>query len=101
MSKLAVALIWVALIFSTLALADDSIHFTEPEIHLWPHGAPGSEGQTSPETWRPSTDGFHRVTNINNPSITVFLPPAGKANGAAFIVCPGGGHQYLVMDLEG
>ena len=34
-------------------------------------------------------------------SITVFLPPKEKANGAAFIVCPGGGHQYLVMDLEG
>jgi len=89
------------LVFSALALADDSIRFSEPEIHLWPNGAPGSEGQTAAETWNPSTDGFHRVTNIHNPSITVFLPPKDKANGAAFIVCPGGGHQYLVMDLEG
>jgi acetyl esterase/lipase len=77
-----------------LGFADDSIRFSEPEIHLWP-----IEGQTEPETWNPSTDGFHRVTNIHNPSITVFLP--AKPNGAAFIVCPGGGHQYLVMDLEG
>jgi len=84
-----------------LALPDDSIRFPEPEIHLWAHGAPGSEGQTAPETWNPSTDGFHRVTNIHDPSITVFLPPREKANGAAFIVCPGGGHAYLVMDLEG
>lgn len=84
-----------------LAFADDSLHFQEPEIKLWPHGAPGSEGQTSPETWNPSTDGFHRVTNIHDPSITVFLPPKETANGAAFIVCPGGGNQYLVMDLEG
>jgi acetyl esterase/lipase len=91
----------LALVFSPLALADDSIRFQEPEIHLWPNGAPGSEGQMSPETWNPSTDGFHRVTNIHNPSITVFLPPKEKANGAAFIVCPGGGHAYLVMDLEG
>ena len=90
-----------ALVFSVLALADDSIRFSQPEIHLWPNGAPGSEGQTAAETWNPSTDGFHRVTNIHNPSITVFLPPKDKANGAAFIVCPGGGHQYLVMDLEG
>ena len=64
-----------------LGFADDSIRFSEPEIHLWPNGAPGSE--TAPETWNPSTDGFHRVTNIHNPSITVFLP--AKANGAAFI----------------
>jgi hypothetical protein len=79
-----------------LGFADDSIRFSEPEIHLWP-----IEGQTEPETWNPSKDGFHRVTNIHNPSITAFLPPKDKANGAAFIVCPGGGHQYLVMDLEG
>ncbi len=84
-----------------LAFADDSLHFQEPEIKLWPHGAPGSEGPTTPERWNPSTDGFHRVTNIHDPSITVFLPPKETANGAAFIVCPGGGHQYLVMDLEG
>jgi endo-1,4-beta-xylanase len=56
---------------------------------------------TSPETWNPSPDGFHRVTNINNPSFLVFLPPKGTANGAAILICPGGGHQYLVMDLEG
>ncbi len=89
------------LILCGIAHGGDALHFPEPEIHLWSHGAPGSEGQTSPETWNPSTDGFHRVTNIHNPSITVFLPPKGSANGAAFIVCPGGGHQYLVMDLEG
>lgn len=81
--------------------AADSLSFAEPEIHLWANGAPGSEGKTSPETWNPSTDGFHRVTNINNPSITAFLAPEATANGTAVVVCPGGGHQYLVMDLEG
>jgi hypothetical protein len=89
------------LLILLLAAADDSIRFESPEIRLWPNGAPGSEGETAPETWNPSTDGFHRVTNIHNPSITAFLPPKEKANGAAFIVCPGGGHAYLVMDLEG
>jgi acetyl esterase/lipase len=79
----------------------DSLSFSQPEIRLWPTGAPGSEGITSPEKWNPSTDGFHRVTNIHNPSILVFLPPDGKANGSAVLICPGGGHRYLVMDLEG
>src|SRR5262249_41507399 len=46
-------------------------------------------------------DGFHRITNIHKPSMFVFLPPKQKANGAAVIICPGGGHRYLVMDLEG
>jgi len=49
----------------------------------------------------PVVDSFHRVTNIHNPSITVFLPPKDKASGAAFIIAPGGGHKYLVIDLEG
>jgi acetyl esterase/lipase len=83
------------------AAAADSLAFSQPEIRLWPHGAPGSEGKTAPPTWNPSTDGFHRITNINDPSIVVFLPPKDRANGAAVIICPGGGHQYLVMDLEG
>ena len=82
-------------------MAGDALSLSRPEIPLWPNGAPGSEGQTSPETWRPSTDSFHRVTNIHNPSITVFLPPKAESNGTAMIICPGGGHQYLVMDLEG
>jgi endo-1,4-beta-xylanase len=33
--------------------------------------------------------------------VTVYLPPKEKATGAAYVVMPGGGHRYLVMDLEG
>src|ERR1700749_1024027 len=83
------------------AFAGDALSLSRPEIPLWPNGAPGSGGHASAEKWNPSTDGFHRITNINKPSITVFLPPKAEASGAAVIVCPGGGHQYLVMDLEG
>lgn len=81
----------------------DALHFTQPEVRLWPNGpAPGSEGHTgAPRTWNPSKDGIHRVTNIHDPSLLVFLPPHEKANGLAFVVCPGGGHRYLTMDLEG
>lgn len=35
------------------------------------------------------------------PTLTVFLPPAGQANGTAIIVCPGGGYSQLVIDREG
>jgi acetyl esterase/lipase len=81
--------------------ATDALTFSQPEIRLWPNGAPGSERKAPGETWNPSTDGFHRVTNIHDPSIVAFLPPKEKANGVAVVICPGGGHQYLVMDLEG
>jgi len=95
--------ILIALAGSALFAAEGPLDLHAPEIKLWPNGAPGSEGKTAPERWieGATPDAFHRVTDIHNPSITVFLPPRGKANGAAFIVAPGGGHRYLVMDLEG
>jgi acetyl esterase/lipase len=90
-------------LFSALfVFADDNaLRFNEPVITLWPNGAPGSPATIPPEEWNPVTDGFHRVKNIHSPSLTVFLPPKNIANGAAFVISPGGGHNYLVMDLEG
>lgn len=74
-----------------------------PMIKIWPGEAPGSEGKTAPERWveggRP--DAFHRVTDIHSPSLTIYLPAKDKATGTAVIIAPGGGHRYLVVDLEG
>lgn len=66
-------------------------------IHLWNNGAPGFENRKDiPEQ---SRDWW--VRNINNPSVTVFLPPRDKANGCAVVVAPGGGFRELVFDAEG
>jgi endo-1,4-beta-xylanase len=74
-----------------------------PMIQLWPGVAPGSEGKTAPERWvaGATPDAFHRVTDVHVPSLTLYLPPKDKANGTAVIIAPGGGHRYLVVDLEG
>lgn len=42
-----------------------------------------------------------RVRNVSQPSLTPFLPPPGKATGAAVIVAPGGGFMMLSWDSEG
>ncbi len=48
-------------------------------IPLWPEGAPGALG-----------------TSTNDiPMLTVYLPDAGKATGAAMVICPGGGYAHL------
>jgi acetyl esterase/lipase len=70
-----------------------------PAIALWPHEAPGSEGRSGEE--RVVHVGERHVSNIHNPSLTPFLPPKDKSNGAALIVCPGGGHRFLSIDHEG
>jgi len=52
---------------------------------LWPRGAPGAVG----------------MEERDKPTLTVYLPPADKANGAAVVVCPGGAYGFLSISLEG
>src|ERR1700733_9654 len=70
-------------------------------IKLWPKGAPGSEGNITPEAVRLNPDGEHIISNIQDPTILPYLPPAGTSTGAAIVVAPGGGHRELWMDHEG
>src|SRR6266478_8108974 len=80
------------------ALPTCCLHAAEPlVIPLWEKGAPGFESRRDePEIVKGSS-----VTNVHNPSITVFPPPKGKANGAAVLIVPGGGHRELVFNAEG
>jgi len=83
--------LFAALLLSGFLYAQDSV------IHLWSNGAPGFENKKD----EPEQAKDYWVKNINNPSITVYLPPKDKANGAAVVICPGGGYRELVFDAEG
>ena len=52
---------------------------------LWPNGAPDAKGTEA----------------ADKPTLTIFFPSEGKANGSAVVVCPGGGYQFLAEDHEG
>lgn len=41
------------------------------------------------------------VFNVSIPTLTIFKPGPGKANGTAIIICPGGGFHFLAIDHEG
>jgi acetyl esterase/lipase len=41
------------------------------------------------------------VSDVSRPSLTVYLPAKGKANGTGIVVCPGGGYERLALDKEG
>jgi len=66
-------------------------------ISLWEKGAPGFEDRRN----EPELAKDYWVRNIHNPSITVFPAPKEKANGAAVLIVPGGGHRELVFTAEG
>ena len=41
------------------------------------------------------------LRNVSEPTLTVFQPAPGKANGVGVVVCPGGGWTVLAWDHEG
>lgn len=66
-------------------------------IKLWSDGIPFSNGIIGEEEY---TDKGH-VRNIQDPTITVYLPEKEKATGAAVVICPGGGYSVLAIKHEG
>lgn len=73
-------------------------------LPLWANGAPGSEamaGRKEVITQPAKAGDSTHVSNIHNPSLTLFFPAKEKATGAAMIIAPGGGHRFLSIDTEG
>lgn len=75
------------------------------EIPIWAGTAPGSGGLELTETiTERSTDPrLHDrvISGVTRPSIIPFLPPQGRRDGSAVLLCPGGGYAYSAFDLEG
>src|SRR5215470_18608743 len=71
-------------------------------IPLYPGTPPGSTPTDYPEkeyfskVWNTEV-----VSNVTNPTLTVFKPAAEAKNGTAIVVCPGGGFMALSITSEG
>jgi acetyl esterase/lipase len=46
-------------------------------------------------------NGILRISNVQVPSIEIYLPAAQNATGEAMLIFPGGGYQILAYDWEG
>jgi acetyl esterase/lipase len=82
----------------------------EPDavVKLWPGKAPGETVELPAEADTTNEKGqlvagkrVIRLGNVSEPTLSVYLPPKDKQNGAALVICPGGGYHILAMDLEG
>lgn len=70
-------------------------------IPLWPKGVPGEADLKLPAE-SVELKGEYQIeilSNVSTPTLTVF--PAENPNGAAVIVCPGGGYNILAYSHEG
>ena len=71
-------------------------------IHLWPGKVPGEiKEKHEPVISTSENDNIVRFSEVTNPAVEVYLPEEAVKNGAAMIVCPGGGYRILAHDLEG
>jgi cholinesterase len=70
-------------------------------FNIWPQNPPpGSEGWN----WREQLEnrnGNRMVRNVVTPTLTLYKPAAGKANGTSVIIAPGGAFRFLMVDYEG
>ena len=88
-------------------MADDAplISAAQEVIHLWPEGAPNPLPKVGPEaTYRWPAAGRENtlmLRNVSDPTLTVFAPKPGAANGVGVVVCPGGGWRILAWEHEG
>ena len=64
---------------------NDNAFLNIQTVRLWPGDAPQSKGSTCDDI----------------PTLTIFGPRSGSANGSAVIVLPGGAYRGLAGDLEG
>ena len=75
------------------------------EIRLWPNGPARTIPDVPPEATFQGLAGVSVGTtmqrNVSDPTLTVFAPAPGTANGAGVIVCPGGGWSILAWQHEG
>jgi acetyl esterase/lipase len=70
-------------------------------LPVWTGSIPGAlNSQTVREDTITLENGQKRVRRVTNPTVAVFLP-AKPNNGAAIIICPGGGYERLAYDHEG
>lgn len=70
-------------------------------IDLYSDSIPNSRPAPNEEFADTTKEGILIIHKISRPTLTIFLPPAAKATGAAVIICPGGGYWIAAAGHEG
>ena len=87
------ALLFLPMMISLAAAAPVSNSNVVP---LWPEGVPNAKTDLGAEK---NVGGS--VSNVSEPSITMYSPAVDRPNGTAVIICPGGGYGNLSVEREG
>jgi acetyl esterase/lipase len=92
-----------------VAIAGESAHADtwqpspgHSQVRIWPGAVPDAIPNPKPESVGPpeGRDWWPRANDVSRPTMTVYAA-TGRNTGVAVVVFPGGGYQFLAMDLEG
>jgi acetyl esterase/lipase len=75
--------------------------YAQQTIPLYDGKVPNSKPYSTKEEWEPQDNGDTIVHFTSEPTLTVFLPDKEIANGAAVVICPGGGYWVTSIVKEG
>ena len=103
MKTLIFALCVVVAIGSETALADSwQPSPGHAQVPIWPGTVPDAIPNPKPESVGPPAgrEWWPRANDVSRPTMTVYAPK-DRNTGVAVVVFPGGGYQFLAMDLEG
>lgn len=86
------------LLLTLLMTASAEIALATPPIviPLWPEGVPNAR-DLGPERVGESD----RISNVSQPTLTVFAPAVDRPNGTAVIIAPGGAYGFVSFGREG
>lgn len=97
----------VLILFVRSAAAADAPHVVE----IWPGKAPEEMGEIGKErvvmspvldrTQVEVAESTRMITNVTQPTLTIYPPAQDADTGTAVVICPGGGYWNLYWQLEG
>jgi acetyl esterase/lipase len=101
MKPMTVCLMMIAALFGGVRLRAEDLQ-NPPELPLWKSDQISPKPDpASPEKVLPRASNGQFVSNVTNPTVTVFPAPGDKVPHTAVIICPGGGYGGLALDWEG
>ena len=89
------------LLFVFTTIVSCSHTASQTVLPLYSESIPNSKPTPDEETSAINKDSVLIISNISRPTLSVYLPPAEKATGAAVIICPGGGYGVAAAGHEG
>ncbi|MCB9250614.1 MAG: alpha/beta hydrolase [Ignavibacteriales bacterium] len=72
----------------------------EINMKLWETAIPNYQ-KTDEVELSEYVDGITKISYVQEPDITVYLPSKANSTGDAVVICPGGGYKILAYDWEG